>query len=279
MHHLNLGHGLAGRVVRDELGADAPLSVTLNPHVVRAASDEPADLAAKATIDAIGNEVFFGPMLEGRYPDRVLTDTAAISDWSFVRDGDLATIAVPLTVLGINYYTTSLVRDGGPSGPDGHRSAAHGEWVGADRVELCAQDGPATAMGWHIEPQGLVDLLGELSARYPRLPLLVTENGAVFADEVAADGQVHDDRRIAYLRAHVDAVERAVAAGADVRGYFVWSLLDNFEWAYGYGPRFGMVRVDYGTLERTVKDSGRWYAAHIGAHRAGARGSAQGPQG
>ncbi|MBU4337412.1 MAG: family 1 glycosylhydrolase, partial [Actinobacteria bacterium] len=162
VHHLNLAHGLAGRVVRDVLGPDAPVSVTLNLHVVRAATQEPADLEAKARIDALGNEVFLGPMLGGSYPERVLTDTAAVSDWSFVKDGDLATIAVPLTVLGVNYYATNLVRSGTPAvgdgtpGPDGHRSSVHSPWIAADTVEFLAQPGPSTAMGWNIEPQGLV---------------------------------------------------------------------------------------------------------------------------
>ncbi|WP_159808897.1 GH1 family beta-glucosidase [Cellulomonas citrea] len=277
VHHLNLAHGLAGRVVRDVLGPEAPLSVTLNLHVVRAASQQPADLEAKARIDAIGNEVFLGPMLEGRYPERVIADTAAASDWSFVHDGDLETIAVPLTVLGVNYYSTNLVQAGTPPvgdgtpGPDGHRSSEHTPWVGADHVEFLAQPGPSTAMGWNIEPQGLVDLLTQLHTRYPTLPLMVTENGAAFADEIAPDGAVHDERRVAYLRDHIDAVWQARAAGADVRGYFLWSLMDNFEWAYGYDRRFGMVYVDYATLERTVKDSGHWYAALIAAQEAAHR--------
>jgi beta-glucosidase len=284
VHHLNLGHGLAGRIVREQASPEAQLSVTLNLHVVRAVSDRPEDLAAKARIDRIGNEVFLGPMLEGRYPEQVLADTAAVSDWSFVQDGDLATIAVPLSVLGVNYYATNAVRTGlppvgdGSPGPDGHRSSAHSPWIGADRVEFVAQPGPTTAMGWNIEPQGLVDLLLELHERYPDLPLMITENGAAFEDEVAPDGQVHDQRRVDYLREHIAAVGRALAAGVDVRGYFLWSLMDNFEWAYGYDRRFGMVRIDYSTLERTVKDSGRWYQGLLAEHaaaRTAADGSSQ----
>jgi beta-glucosidase len=114
-------------------------------------------------------------------------------------------------------------------------------------------------MGWNIEPEGLTELLVELHERYPSLPLAVTENGAAFADEVAPDGRVHDDLRVAYLHDHIDAVGAAMDAGADVRGYFVWSLMDNFEWAYGYDRRFGIIRVDYATCERTLKDSALWY--------------------
>ncbi|HWS58142.1 MAG TPA: family 1 glycosylhydrolase, partial [Actinotalea sp.] len=176
-------------------------------------------------------------------------------------------VRVPLDVLGVNYYSTGRVRhrqgpppagDGSP-GPDGHRSSEHSPWVGAQDVEWLPQPGPHTAMGWNIEPEGLTDLLLELRDRYPGLPLAITENGAAFVDEVGADGRVHDERRVAYVHDHLEAVGRAIDAGADVRGYFVWSLMDNFEWAYGYDRRFGIVRVDYATLERTPKDSAHWY--------------------
>ena len=266
VHHLNLGHGLAARAIKDVLGQDAPISVTLNLHVTRAASDAPEDLEAKRRIETIGNEVFLGPMLEGAYPAELFTDTASITDWSFVEDGDLETIRVPLEVLGVNYYSTNRVKHGhfltgdGEPGPDGHRLSSRTPWVGADDVEFVAQPGPHTAMGWNIEPQGLVDLLLELHTRYPGLPLAITENGAAFVDEVSEDGRVHDQDRVDYLHDHLDAVAAAIEAGADVRGYFVWSLFDNFEWAYGYDRRFGVVRVDYDTLERTPKDSARWYA-------------------
>nr|WP_297423306.1 GH1 family beta-glucosidase [uncultured Actinotalea sp.] len=266
VHHLNLGHGLAIRAIRDVLGEQARVSVTLNLHVTRAASDAPADAEAKAQVDAVANEVFLGPMLEGAYPERVLTDTAHLTDWSFVRDGDLATIRQPLDVLGVNFYSTGRVRrlqdgtaDDGAPRPDGHGASAHSPWVGCDLVEWLPQPGPHTAMGWNIEPQGLVDLLLELHGRHPGLPLMITENGAAFEDEVTAAGRVHDERRVAYVHDHLEAVGRARDAGADVRGYFLWSLMDNFEWAYGYDRRFGMVHVDYGTLERTCKDSALWY--------------------
>lgn len=265
VHHLNLAHGLAVRALRDELGEDTPVSVTLNLHVTRAASDDPEDVDAKQQIDTIANEVFVGPMLQGAYPERVFADTASISDWSFVQEGDLEVIHQPLTVLGVNYYSTGRVRRGTPPkgdgspGPDGHRSSEVSAWVGADRVEWLPQPGPHTAMGWNIEPQGLVDLLVELHERFPGLPLAVTENGAAFYDTVSEDGRVHDPDRVAYLHDHIDAVGEARDKGVDVGAYFVWSLFDNFEWAYGYDRRFGVVHVDYDTQVRTVKDSGRWY--------------------
>ena len=265
VHHLNLAHGLAARAIREELGAQTPVSITLNLHVTRAASHDPADVEAKRRIDTIANEVFLGPLLDGAYPERVFADTAAISDWSFVQDGDLDLIRVPIDLLGVNYYSTGRVQHGTPPvgdgtpGPDGHRSSVVSPWVGADQVEWLPQPGPHTAMGWNIEPQGLVDLLLELHERYPGLPLAITENGAAFYDTVTPDGRVHDAERVAYLHDLLDAVGEAMDKGVDVRGYFVWSLFDNFEWAYGYDRRFGVVHVDYDTQVRTLKDSARWY--------------------
>ena len=131
--------------------------------------------------------------------------------------------------------------------------------MGADAVEFLPQPGPHTAMGWNIDPSGMTEMLLAIHERYPGLPMMSTENGAACDDGVGADGRVHDERRVDYLRRHVDAVGQAMDAGADVRGYFVWSLLDNFEWAYGFSRRFGVIRVDYETLERTWKDSAFFY--------------------
>ncbi|GMA32472.1 beta-glucosidase [Litorihabitans aurantiacus] len=263
VHHLNLAHGLAVAAIREVLPA-ARVSVTLNFHAMRAADPtSSADLDAVDQIDALANGAFTGPMLEGAYPARLLTDTAAITDWSFVREGDLALIHQPLTVLGVNYYATTMVRYSpvGDTSSDnsGHRESASTPWIGADRVAFVTEPGPYTAMGWNIAPEALTELLLDLSRRYPDLPTMVTENGAAFDDEVSADGRVHDDRRVAYLHDHVAAVAAARAAGADVRGYFAWSLLDNFEWAWGYERRFGIIRVDYETQERTWKDSAHWF--------------------
>ncbi|ROS78460.1 GH1 family beta-glucosidase [Cellulomonas sp. PhB143] len=264
VHHLNLAHGLACRAVREELGASARLSVTLNLHVVR--PDDPSsddDVDAVRQIDALANRAFLGPMLDGAYPDDLLADTADVSDWSFVREGDLEIARQPLDVLGINYYSTAKVRrftgDGQRQENDGHGASASSPWVGAADVEFVQQPGPYTAMGWNIEPAGMTELLCSVAAAYPDQPLMVTENGAAFDDEVSDDGRVHDPRRVAYLNDHIEAVGAAVDAGADVRGYFAWSLLDNFEWGYGYGRRFGIIRVDYETQARTWKDSAYWY--------------------
>jgi len=262
-HHLNLAHGLAGGAIRSVLGEDTQLSVTLNLHVFRPADpDSAADLDAVRQLDAVGNRVFLGPMLDGAYPADLLADTASVTDWSFIRDGDEATIAVPIKLLGVNYYSTALVRRRTVQASDEYKPS-DGRFVGADQVEQLPQTGEHTAMGWYIDPTGMTELLTSLGARYPKLPLMITENGAAFRDVVSADGLVHDANRVSYLHDHIDAVGKAVDAGVDVRGYFVWTLMDNFEWAHGYDKRFGLIRVDYENQQRTVKDSGRWYAELI----------------
>lgn len=253
-HHLNLAHGLAAQAVRSVL-PDARVSVTLNLHVVRPASDAPADVEAAARIRRVGNDVWLLPMLEGRYDERLFADTAHVTDWAFVRDGDLAQIAQPLAALGVNYYSTSYARHvPAPAGPPWR-----GPWPGAESVAFDPPKPPLTMMGWNQEPPGLTDLLVEVARRYPGLELIVTENGAAFEDVVGPDGAVHDPQRTDYLRAHVEALGAALDAGAPVTGYFVWSLLDNFEWAWGKSRRFGLLRTDYETQERTWKDSAHWY--------------------
>jgi beta-glucosidase len=268
VHHLNLAHGLAVRAIREVLPA-AKCSVTLNLHVLRPASGSDADADALRQIDGLANRVFLGPLLDGEYPADVLADTASVSDWSFVQDGDLEITRQPLDVLGVNYYSTTRVRrftgEGEPVRADGHKTTTVSPWVAADDVEFLPLPGPHTAMGWNVEPAGLTELLLDLHRTYPDLPLAVTENGASFEDTVVEDpalgiARVHDLARVAYLRDHVAAVADAIAAGADVRGYFAWSLMDNFEWAYGYSKRFGMLHVDYPTGERTWKNSAYWYA-------------------
>jgi beta-glucosidase len=265
VHHLNLAHGLAARAVREVVGGASQLSVTLNLHVPR--PDDPTserDRDAARKIDALGNRVFLHPILDGHYPQDLLADTAHVTDWSFVQDGDLAIAHTGLDVLGVNYYSSQRLRffadDHERTMNDGHDASSASPWIGAEDVEFLAQPGPQTAMGWNIDPSGLTELLVGLSRTYPGLPLMITENGAAFDDEVSEDGRVHDEDRVSYLHGHLGAVLDAMDEGADVRGYFVWSLMDNFEWAYGFHRRFGIVRIDYETQERIWKDSAYWYA-------------------
>ncbi len=264
VHHLNLAHGRAVQALRATSTGAPQYSATLNFHVLRGVGDGAAEAIRR--IDALANRAFTGPMLRGEYPADLLEDTASVTDWSFVKDGDLAEINQPIDVLGVNYYSTATVRLWDGVSPrqlnDGHKGAAGGTaWPGSDQaVEFLEQPGPYTEMGWNIAPEGLEELLVSLSEQFPDQALMITENGAAFDDQVAEDGSVPDADRLDYLRRHFTAAHRAIQRGVDLRGYFVWSLLDNFEWGYGYAKRFGIVRVDFDTLERTVKDSGLWYA-------------------
>ena len=264
MHHLNLAHGLAAAAIRSAAPA-AKVGVTLNLAWVVPATVSALDADAARRIDGLQNRVFLDPILHGSYPVDVLADTAAISDWSFVRPGDLEIISAPLDVLGVNYYSPTLVRHWTRECPretaDGHGEGAASPWIGCDDVEFPHQYGPRTDMGWSIDPRGLTELLLRITRERPGLPLMITENGAAFADQVGPDGRVADPERVEYLRTHLAAVHTAIEEGAPVIGYCVWSLLDNFEWAWGYAKRFGVVHVDYRTLARTPKDSAWFYAA------------------
>ncbi|MEV8044928.1 GH1 family beta-glucosidase [Streptomyces griseoluteus] len=262
-HHLNLAHGLGASALRAAMPARNQVAVSLNSAVVRPLSQDPADLEAARRIDDLANGVFHGPMLHGAYPESLLTATAPLTDWSFVLDGDLATSNAPLDALGLNYYTPALVSavTDKVSGPraDGHGASEHSPWPGADDVLFHQSPGERTEMGWTVDPSGLYDLLMRYTREAPGLPLYITENGAAYDDKPDADGRVHDPERVAYLHAHLSAVRDALRDGADVRGYYLWSLMDNFEWSYGYEKRFGAVYVDYATQERTPKSSARWY--------------------
>ncbi|MGA5554150.1 GH1 family beta-glucosidase [Streptomyces lavendulocolor] len=262
-HHLNLAHGRAVQVLRAALPASAEVSLTLNLHAVRPLSDSAGDREAARRIDALGNRVFLDPVFHGRLPADLVEDTAALTDWSFVRDGDLEVTSAPVDSLGINYYSPTVVAAGTSETPS--------PWPGAERhVRFVPAPGPRTAMDWPVDPEGLYGLLTRLRDELPGTPLMVTENGAAYDDYADPSGEVHDPERVAYLDGHLAAVHRALADGVDVRGYFLWSLLDNFEWAYGYGKRFGIVHVDFASQRRTPKDSARWYADVIA--RGGLRG-------
>ncbi len=257
-HHLNLAHGRAVSALRSVVPATAEISVTLNLMQVEPASPSEADLAAAHHVDLVANRVFLDPMLRGEYPRSLVEQTAHLTDWSFVRDGDLAECHAPVDVLGINFYNPMRVTAG-----EGVRGVP-----GTDRARGVDIPGPRTVMDWPIRASGLTDLLVRVAQDY-RLPLVITENGTSGTTETerpGPDGTVHDLHRIAYLRDHLSAVADAIDAGADVRGYYLWTLLDNFEWAWGYDKRFGIVHVDFETQVRTPKDSARWYSEVVAAN-------------
>jgi beta-glucosidase len=217
------------------------------------ATESALDLAAARRQDLLVNRLFTDPLLAGAYPAQAWEVFGDLTDFSFLADGDMSILATPVDFLGVNYYYRAHVRDAPlPDGPS--RSAYQ---IG---VEAVIPDGVArTLLGWPIEPAGLHATLTGLRARYPDLPpVYITENGCAYADEVGPEGTVDDHERIAFTRAHLEAAARAIADGVDLRGYFHWSLLDNFEWARGYAPRFGLVHVDYATQARTPKASFFW---------------------
>lgn len=255
-HHFNLAHGWATQALHTVLPSTSEISLTLNLHAVRALTDSAADRDAARRIDAVGNRIFLDPVFHGRLPEDLVRDTAPVTDWSFVQEGDLDVISTPIDWLGINYYSPAVVTAGSSDAPS--------PWAGAEEhVRFLPAPGPRTAMDWPVDAEGLYELLTRLRDDLPGVPLVITENGAAYDDYADPSGEVHDPERVAYLRSHLTAVHRAIGDGADVRGYFLWSLLDNFEWAYGYSKRFGIVHVDFATQRRTFKDSARWYAEVI----------------
>ncbi|GAA1833076.1 GH1 family beta-glucosidase [Luedemannella flava] len=268
VHHLLLGHGLATQAIRaQEPGAE--VGCTVNLYAVSPASDSPADAEAARRIDGLSNRLFLDPLLLGRYPDDVVADLATVSDFSHVRDGDLETISTPLSMLGINYYSRHVVA--APEPVDGvvdwRGGGAVEPWPGSEGVRFVKRDGvPVTAMDWEIDAPGLTETLVRVNREYPELPLYITENGAAFDDQIDGDGAVNDQPRVAYFDGHLRACLDAIDEGVPLRGYFAWSLLDNYEWAWGYTRRFGIVHVDYETQVRTPKASALWYSDVIARH-------------
>jgi len=269
-HHLLLGHGSATQMLR-ELAPEARLGITVNQTVADPVdASNPTDVDAARRIDGLFNRFFLDPIFRGRYPDDVMRDLEGYGLEECVHDGDLDIIATPIDLLGVNYYNGQAVtgvpgRAASPAVGPGGRAVASPH-VGSEWVESASRGLPRTDMGWEIQPEGLTRLLCRLHRDYTGplgIPLYVTENGAAFVDEPDESGYVNDRERIAYLRDHVVATHRAVELGADVRGYFVWSFLDNFEWAWGYLKRFGIIRVDYTTQTRTPKASAEWYAGVV----------------
>jgi beta-glucosidase len=242
-HHLMLAHGLAVQAMQG-VAPRLNYGIVLNQWMTDPASDHPADVAAaQAAWDR--NETFFlDAIFKGYYPPQVYD---LIGDgMPEIKDGDMALIAQKLDYMGLNFYSRNLVSATGNIDP--------------------VSGSEYTDMGWEVCAPALRRLLNKINNEYGLPPLYITENGAAFKDEVSLDGKIHDPRRIDYLKNHFIQTRLAMQDGVDVRGYFVWSLLDNFEWAHGYTKRFGIVRVDYETQERIIKDSGKWYSKVIASN-------------
>lgn len=239
-HHLLLAHGWAVPVIRSN-SANAHVGIAMNMTLMTPASPDEADEAAARRRDGEVNRWFLDPLAGRGYPED-------LEDWQrtvepVVQDGDLEVMATPLDFVGINYYIREVIRSK-------DARARQEVFPGRERTE----------MGWEVYPDGIFEILTRVHADYAFDRLYVTENGAAFVDRVGPGNVVDDPRRVAYLQGYIDAVARAIEAGVPLHGYFVWSLMDNFEWAHGFSKRFGLVYVDYRTQERIVKTSGRWYA-------------------
>jgi beta-glucosidase len=245
-HHLLLSHGLATIAMREQ-GSHVPIGIVLNQSPIHAATESAEDLAKARLDDGLTIRWYMDALLTGAYPQDVLAFLG--EDAPVTSSADMMAISQPLDFLGVNYYTRNVSGTGAPRDP-----VAAGTEV--------------TDMGWEVFPAGLSELLNRLHADYPLPPVYIMENGAAYPDRVV-DGRVQDVDRIRYLRSHIDAMADALDSGVEVRGYFVWSLLDNFEWADGYSKRFGIVHVDYQTQQRTPKDSAAWYGRFCAEYNAG----------
>jgi beta-glucosidase len=250
-HHMLLAHGHAVDIVRRSApGAQVGITQLLSD--ISAASESDADRAAAQRLDGCENRWFLDPVLRGSYPADMLDWYGRQVPVDFIHDGDMQVVAAPTDFLGVNYYETKTV------------AADPGEPYHNARVLPPA--GSLTAGGLDVRPAGLGRILSRVQD-YTALPLYITENGAAFHDYVDPEGSVDDLERVAYLKDHFGETLAAIEAGVDVRGYFVWSLLDNFEWADGYSRRFGLVYVDFGTQARIPKASARWYQRLTASHR------------
>jgi beta-glucosidase len=243
-HYLLLSHGLAVQALRNSSTSPLEVGITLNLETIHPASQSEEDQKAAMRFDGVINRMFLDPIFHGSYPD----DTLEMFQPFFkgILPGDLEQISVPIDFLGVNSYSRAVIRYD-PDSP----------LINASQV---LPVGNEYSMMWEIYPQGLYELLNRVWKDYQPEVIYVTENGVPVPDDRDHDGRIRDYRRIRYLRDHIIQAHHAMTEGVPLHGYFVWSFLDNFEWAYGYRMRFGLIYVDFDTLERTIKESGRWYA-------------------
>ena len=259
-HHLMLGHGLATAALRAAVpGAQVGITLNLTPVLVAPNANGSAELLERArrVADATHNGVFLEPLLYGRYPEHA--PAAILPPAELIRDGDMAAISAPIDFLGVNYYRPQHLRAGDPARLR-LREFPPVPGIEGGVVEYYPEEMELTNMDWLIDPDGLYQLLVQLAADAPGLPLYITENGRAAEDYLNPAGRVDDLERVKYLHQHLEACARAVRDGVDLRGYYVWSLLDNFEWAYGYQKRFGIVYVDFPSGRRTPKASAAFYS-------------------
>jgi beta-glucosidase len=247
VHNLLLSHGLALEVLRS-VSPGSQVGITLNLFPIHPASDSPEDIEAARNLDGIDNRMFLDPIYRASYPADIISLLGPLAPT--IHDGDLEIISAPTDFLGINYYRRKVTRFD-PTSP----------LFGI--TEAPPPDAEYTQMEWEIYPDGLRELLVRLHNDYHASAYYITENGAAYPDTLEADGSVHDTLRVAYIESHIEACARAIEAGVPLKGYFPWSLMDNFEWSWGYTRRFGLLYVDYPTQRRIWKDSALWYQRHL----------------
>ncbi len=240
IHHLLLAHGDATKAGRSIL-PKAQFGVTLAIGMDYPADDTPKSHAAVERAWTRGPCIFLDSILKGKYPSLALANSLQFNP--VILDGDLERISQPLDYLGINHYFSN--------------------WLTADNIQKFNRELPKTDRGWIVYPNGLKDMLLKITERYGKIPIYIMENGASYPDIVSEDGMIHDSLRVDYYKNYIKAMYEAIQLGADVKGYFAWSLLDNFEWEQGYSSRFGIVYVDFKSQKRIIKDSGRFYSALI----------------
>jgi beta-glucosidase len=250
-HHLNLAHGMAlAGIRRTRPGLKVGIANIVTD--ILPASDSVADQEAAIRLDAVSNRVFLDPLTLGRYSDEVLAALSPLGLDEVIRDGDLELIGAPIDFIGVNYYQRIIARDDRSAEPFG--------------VAESAAQPATTSFGWSVIPESLTAVLLRVQRDFGDLPVLVTENGASFDDVIDPTGGIDDQERVSYLDGYLAAAADAIALGVDLRGYYAWSFLDNFEWAEGYSKRFGIVFVDYATQARTPKRSAQWYRRLIVDH-------------
>ncbi len=247
LHHLLLSHGLAADVIRSTVKHPVKIGITLNLNPVHPATDSKKDHEAAERVDMFMNRMVLDPLLKGTSPIQESTIAKALTA-RVIQDGDLEKIR-QLDLLGVNYYSRAVMK--------------HSSKIPIVNVEQVHPEGNEYSGMWEIYPEGMYETLKQVWNYQPTCELMVTENGVPVPDGVDFDGRVRDERRIRYLQSHIAQVHRAIEDGIPVKGYFHWSLLDNFEWDLGYGQRFGLAYVDFKTQKRIIKDSGRWFAKVI----------------
>jgi beta-glucosidase len=250
-HNLLRAHGSAVQAFRARNAENAKIGIVTNTEPKYAATDSPEDIAAQARGDAYANRHFLDPLFLGKYPE----EFPEMFGEAWIDRDDFALATQPIDFLGVNYYSRGVVKHDDESLPF--------------RIKAVKQDGLHTEMGWEVFPEGLTKILVWIKERYGDIPMYVTENGSAFADPPkAVDGKVDDPLRTEYMRQHLKAIRSAMMQGVDLRGYYAWSLLDNYEWSHGYSKRFGIVHVNYDTQERTIKSTGRYYSSIIASNGA-----------